>query len=798
MANEFEHITSREELLAELDGLTHNARMTAMVGFGRRAATDPAAAAVVAALERGRPYERRLAVQSCAGSRDGAHLLRALADPSRLVSGLAAWLAPDVCDDAQVLTALAGANLAARRKIIVRLHRRGRQATIEAFLTRLADQGHPDLVRLLPYGSGRLVAQHLDRYPDAAAADWSKLANWDPAAAADAMERRAAGAGGHDARLAWQAHAVLAVLADRLPDRAVALARALGRHAPVGRLHLAPLVRRRPNEVADLVLADDTGPSVRFGAVAHRLDPERLLALAERRGAALGPPELYLKRLPPTLRARLYALCERGWRDADGAVRLQVLERLPAEVRRREARRHLALPALATRPAQRLPYASLLPWDEARGVLDPFVRNPDAALRALALAALVTSVRFERERLGDLLALVLARKNEQDPVRLAILAALAGLPPGRWRAEHLDDLGRVIRQAVDASDASPATTAQAERIVVRLLPFQPDWSAQWLATLVRERGQVSLYAAGVQLTDADVRRIAPALRPVLESWQTREREPQLLDAATYIGRRLRVFDALADMLENVIYEAAHAWNAERALGLLAGHRRDRFARLVPALLAKDPSWVTRPTVYDHLHRRQQDLLTPFLGRQVFRGRFSTGRTRFVLPLTDGFYRWTPAQQAAFAKTLTELTRDAERDTPAVLGAVVALAALPDVPPDRIVVLADAGNTKQAVRDAAVRALGRLDEGRGVTTLLDAMADDRARIAIYALRRSLLDMPVARAVALLRRVPMGKVTVAKEVVRLLGDMASDEAYDHLLSLDRADLHRDVRVALLRAL
>jgi hypothetical protein len=46
--------------------------------------------------------------------------------------------------------------------------------------------------------------------------------------------------------------------------------------------------------------------------------------------------------------------------------------------------------------------------------------------------------------------------------------------------------------------------------------------------------------------------------------------------------------------------------------------------------------------------------------------------------------------------------------------------------------------------------------------------------------------------------MNKVTVAKEVLRLLGELRSDAAYTLLLSIDKPTLHRDIRVALLRAL
>src|SRR5207248_5728831 len=45
---------------------------------------------------------------------------------------------------------------------------------------------------------------------------------------------------------------------------------------------------------------------------------------------------------------------------------------------------------------------------------------------------------------------------------------------------------------------------------------------------------------------------------------------------------------------------------------------------------------------------------------------------------------------------------------------------------------------------------------------------------------------------------GRVTVAKEVVRLLGELGSEEAYRELLALAARDLQRDVRLALMRAL
>ncbi|HLZ80996.1 MAG TPA: HEAT repeat domain-containing protein, partial [Ktedonobacteraceae bacterium] len=109
----------------------------------------------------------------------------------------------------------------------------------------------------------------------------------------------------------------------------------------------------------------------------------------------------------------------------------------------------------------------------------------------------------------------------------------------------------------------------------------------------------------------------------------------------------------------------------------------------------------------------------------------------------------------------------------------------------------ASDPRQPVRDAALRALSTLDAGQGIPTLLEALNDERARVAIYALRNSLLSIPQSEALQLLRNASLEQVTVAKEVVRLIGDLLTDAAYRELLLLDSRELHRDVRIALLRA-
>jgi hypothetical protein len=789
---------SCKALLKKLDPLTHAARMKYMAEVGQKARRDPRLGDTVRILEKGGFYERLLALQSCFGSGDGSHAMRALNDPSRTIQGRALKLIALFANDKQVKEALLGARADLRLTLVAHLRKRRRFPPLDAFFEELARGNPGPMGKLLPYASAPAVARHFDRGRQAGGlAFWRRLARFHPDLAVKKL-RALASRESPDAQVISEANAVVAALAGRRPDQALKLVNHLTSHVTLGQLSLDVLGLRRPAEVVDLLLASNDQVAVNLGQSAHRLDAPRLQSMLERRPGNLGPPEVWFRRLPPALRARVFPVAAQAWRDADGCIAPLLLRYLPRRLRDQEARRHITLPVLATRPAMRLGYAALSPWQEAMRLAEPFLNNPEAELRSAALQALTGAVRFERSQAAELVNLLQTRRHEQDPVRCAMLAGLAELPPGLWRTEHLDGLGQIIRDALGAADLSYASAAHAESLVLALLPFHPQWSAAWLVTLVRERGQINLGNLEQRVTDADVRRIAPALAPVLKAWQSREREYQLVNLAQSLGRRVQVFDRLVEILARLLQETRDQWLAASLLSVMERHQRPRLAALVPELIRQDPSWITQAGVLKFIHRHRQDLITPFLGQRPYRGRFSTGKTRHVLPLRSGFFRWTPAQQTVFAQTLEELThaRDKMRDLPAILHAIGQLAALPALGPKRLAELAQ--DKRPAVQEGALRALGRLDSGQGVLALLESLADDRARVAIYALRQPLLAMPAAHAIQLLQVVPLTKVTVAKEYVRLLGEMPAQEAFQELQKLHGQPLHRDVRVALLRAL
>ncbi len=253
---------------------------------------------------------------------------------------------------------------------------------------------------------------------------------------------------------------------------------------------------------------------------------------------------------------------------------------------------------------------------------------------------------------------------------------------------------------------------------------------------------------------------------------------------------------LGEALEKIARGNWHPGHIHAALQAMRVRDLARFDRVVEVLLKSDESLVCLPEVYNHLHVRRQDLLDPFLGHRVITGRFATGKTRWILPFERGFHRWNPSQNTRFHETLAGLIADKDRDTPTVFRCLVILPRLEYAPADALCALAD--DPRPAVKEKSLRVMARCDAAQGVPTLLKCLDDSRARIAIYGLRRAVKDIPPARVVELLSEVPLRKVTVAKEVLRILGELRHDAAYSHLLEVDKKKLHRDVRIALLRAL
>ncbi|MBJ6759831.1 hypothetical protein JGU66_03595 [Myxococcaceae bacterium JPH2] len=876
-----------------------------MVELGRGARTRETDRSLLDTLSLGSAYERRLALVAQFTWKDGGRVLRATADVSSRIRALAFLLVPKVCDDLQALEALKMAHAMRREgQLLLGLVKRQRQSVVDAYLDWLTTQhGVHGFADVVPLASAVGLRKHLPRALERPSRRfWARLARFAPTALSDVLAEQLRAVEGvpdpvtrqlldtYLARIADQAPTAGLTLADLLLSRGVHLSaptwRRLAEHQPVQTVALLQRHAAVPT------------PAGIFARRAHALDVAALQWLVMNQPASLGDARLLLEKLPETVcvavaeawcaavelapawgthllkripegaeRDRVYARWSRAMQNADGIVALEALDALPESLREREARRHMRdVVALEPSPQTRIPYAWLLPWDEALDVLQPYLGHPEGSVRGLALAALLSipSLRPDAPEVVDAaLAMILSRKNEQDTVRRVMLHLPTSWPRRAFRPEHTKAIGQILRDALDAADLSYQAAFSAEQLLIRTFRLDAEWGARWLGTFIKERGGIEEPNLGEHLSDEDLRLTAPQLLTIARAWSKRGRGEAMLGLASSLGSRIALVAGLQELLESVrdttrsyvlalgltrgmakndrprfeaslgatmrrwfdqgweqnIVELASSEPKSQALHpeLIAGLERvalhlgnhsesalmamrrfavQSFDMLVPRLLKQDASTIQFSVVRDHLHRRRQDLLGPYLDGPVIHGKFATGTTRWLLPFDADFFRWTEAQCTAYSRALAEVCADPERDTPALLTAVTRMAALDWAPMEGLCALVN--DSRPVVQERALRVMARCDQGQGAPTLVRSLEGSLARIAIYGLRRAFHGMPPARVVALLADVPLTKVTVAKEVVRLLGEMRSDAAYARLVELDAQPLHRDVRIALLRAL
>jgi cellulose synthase operon protein C len=837
--------------LAEVAPLTHRARIARAVELGRAARRgDEAALATVASLcASASAFERLLGLHTAFGSRDGSVILAGLIDPSRAVRRRAQAMLV-LASDAEIargLSTIVGTRPLHRS--VAHLARKGRAGPVDAFVAEATRTGtEPAFVDLVPFASATIVARNLalldQRGGDVA---WTRLAARHPALVAGWFEDALRGATTIDPRLRYRLASRLIRLAERAPDAAIPLVARLfdlGEEPGPLTATLRELVRRRPREAFDLLRArhESARPThppgafgvVEFGNVAQRLGGERLAYLVRHAPSTLPDlkhgPRWFLRLTGDDRHAVIRAFLESGrgaWgaflfrfapsnspedhaaregaferfrvaaRAPDGTIALAILAALPRDLREREARRHLEeIPVLASDPQRRLPYAGLLPFAEASTVLSPFLGHPEGEERARALGILVGAVERDRAAMPAALAFLRARKFEQDPVRAAGFEALGRLSFGRFSREHLDDLKVIVGDALDAADLSWQTAAAVEHLVVKLFRLDGDFGAQSLARLFTVRGTVSTLGLGATLTEPEATALSPALATLVEAWSTRERALALVNLAVSLDGRIAVVPPLLDALERLARDLPFVGVAASALALLRRRARARFRALASELVLRDRSFLLLPAIATHVATKQQDLLDLALADVPTEGRFATGRTHLVVDLDRGAATWTEAQNERYAAQLARLLDDPQRDVPTLRFALDRLVRLPFA--SAAITVRFASDPRPPVREMAVRGLPWLDGREAIATLIVALGDDRARWAIYALRKAFSEMKRAEVLATLRAAPMTKVTVAKEVVRLLGDLGGPDSLAALLALDRPGTHRDVRIALLRAL
>jgi hypothetical protein len=805
-------VPTLKALLQQLDPLPYGARMARLATIGRDARGTAPLTRLMNELLAGGAFEASLGLQLARAVRDEAILLRGLTHPSLQVRALASSLAGRcVRDDAALERVLPELAPAMRRRLLksVALARRGMLAA-RLLPQVLARHGASEAVLLLSALDEASVRRFLPELGHALRS-WRTLIWRYPDAVLEYLQSRFAAAPERARdRLFFSYRKPLAELTHLRSAAVLALAHDF---APLDVMPpplldgIRRLTRKHPEQIFALL----TRPSLRGWLKNQGLPPAMLTEVAAFSGEQqrtlarlLGeiPQHLaaFLGALAPSLRAALFTHAYEGIpaRELPDAL----LAVLPHALRDKEAERRLTFREVKEDRDRLLATHALRVIEHAREPLTKAAFAAKAEDRAQALVYLVHATGLSRRGMTETLTHLSRLRNEQDPVRMEVLGALAEVPLSTFTSEHLPALRELVTFVVEARDSSSTTRSALQQLAFRLMrghATEPDgpmfqFALDTLKRLAGQSGNLALPPLERDLPRGAEVRIVATLMPMIRAAAERDSHALAITLAQALGRRAWNVDMLQALLEPAT-QASPESTAQAAISLWLAPPRTREVR-VRKLLDRDETTVTIWRVFQHLHVRRQDWLDPFLEGRRLHGRFSTGKAGWVPPARDGFHRWLPRQQEKLAALLLHIASDEKRSA---WERMSVLNTLPRMTVVTVGTLAPFLASKDVTTvEAALGALAWLDRPEtALPSLLENLDGDRARVAMYAVPRVASqvsgEMLSATLAELFGREKL-KVTVQKEAVRLLGTFRSTRSMALLRQQwERPQLHRDVRIA-----
>lgn len=785
-----------------------------------RAASEAEVDAAIEALASGDVFARSAAAFLAGLTRRAEHLLKALRDESTWVRRTAANFAGSRCDGASLCRVVRELAPATRLQLATVVGRSRRPEVARALAMTLLEGGDRRAARPLLEFAAEAELRAVYAAAGPRALRWKPLARRHPALVLEllAVELSAASRDTTVARVWSTFAAAVEPLVRSHPSEVLSL---WERHGPRASWPQAlgsswpALLAAEPDRLTALLtrvvaLSGQALPAA-IRARARRLPAPALARLARAVVGEHAELARLLEALPPSRRAACFAEATSAHDTTAVEWSDEVLVALPHEVRHAEARRMRGLAVVLRDPLASLHLTAFLPSDEAMPWLAPALKAAKGEDRARAWGLRLKLVASNRWGLRDALTELARLKNEQDPVRLAALQALSQVPVGLFADADAPILGQLAEDSTQARDTSEATRSSLLVLAHRLLcaraeePQSPLFrtALTMLARLAAQRPRLDFHGLGAGLRRGAEAPLVAALVPWLEGEVRREYHANVIALGQGLGRRGRSLPALQALLEAILFNrsaSVNTWERQAALSLWLESPEGRDER-VRRLLDWDASSVTLAPVWQHLHRYRQDWLDPFLAGRRLSGRFGSEKTGWVFPATTGFHRWLRRQQDTFARTLRAVLDDGGQHLETRARCLGTLAALQVTELRELEPLARHQEVRLA--EAALEALPWLDTtGPGVASLLASNLDsDRARVAMYAMPRVARLLPEPQLLEVLTRLLARetlKVTVRKEVVRLLGELRLPGVSQQLeAEWRRAPGHRDVRLALLHA-
>ncbi|MEV0596131.1 hypothetical protein [Nonomuraea cavernae] len=810
---------SADALLDEMEALPFRERCHRLHHYGRERAGRPELRRILDELAERGQYERHTGVTLAAAAGETAHIVRATRDPDPDVAGYAITLTVRLGHPAEVIERIVREGSTQARSTAYRAIRRwGRSDLAERLLGQVRERwGEREAARVLVACRPEVVAAELDGLAHAVR-NWASLGRRHPLAVLTHAESVLPELPRHLRNGWWRGHAAgVEAAAPAAPERVIGLLELYWTPVLSARC-VARLLEADPRRTLALFLVPGRSEWL-HSLLRSRAVRDRLGALTDTELGAVGravreddqesaddlPPELsdaqlglvmvmvreddeglagLLRALPPSRREAVFDAATAGT-DLDRAeLSVPLLEVLPLERRSAEARRMANLRQVAQNPSCLLEATGFLPYGEAEPALRATTRRSNGSDRALGYRHLIACAGRSRdpEVITALLESLGRLRNEQDPVRLAAVEALAAIPAGLFAPAHLPALERVVDGALAARDRSYGTDYALTGLAGRVLESGAardeadllEFALRTLARLAQHTGRIHLSRLAGALRAGQAATLVDRLAPYLAAEAGHDRHELAFLLASALGRRGHAIPELQRALARAL-TSANAGSVRTAIEHWLAPPRTRGDR-VPGLLAMDPSPVTLPEVFQAIAWHRTDLLDAVLGERAPRGRFAEQGIRRLRYVTRAIaLRWTARQREACLRLLHRIADDAELPGHEREMAIRAIGELPAVPAgelDRYLSSPD-----DVTRRAALTALPWTGNPRdALAALLDRAYGDDAHVAVSAAARAARFVPPGELMTALTPIlAAGKVTARKEAVRLLaGHRAPDTA------------------------
>ncbi|WP_020618956.1 HEAT repeat domain-containing protein [Paenibacillus daejeonensis] len=806
----------KDKLLKELDALRYSDRMKRMALLGRDHGREPGYSALLAALlTSGSAYEGHLALTGASTAKDAPTVQLALQHPKAGVRGRAAGLLPIVMTDpdysieSEVLTLSAHGRRQLLGSIVIARHQDWAERLLPLVL---AQWGASEAASLLPACSEHTVQRTLPEL-GYALKSWRNLAKRHPVQVTEHMQSVLQNATQQEkVSVWWRFSTAVHILSAGRPAFVLECALAHGPHHlihPVLRKHLGTLFQASPEGVFKLLIREEARDDLlQHGVPGGILTRNKLLSTKQwgELAALLHNHPMHVAKildaLAPSRRGEVFeaAYGEEGRQRRLFPVAL--LDGLPHRLREQEAIRMLAIRDIREYRDRTLEITARRSIIHAREELQEAVQVSNADERAAAYTHLIRSTALSRTGMEETLHFLTRVKNDQDPVRGAVMGALSDCPAYMYMEAHVEDLSLLVDSVVEARDTSYDTRASVEKLAFVLLrEHASDPGNRLFQFALRTFGRMAV-RDGQFMTHALNWDSVPdqALAILFDEVYTlgleankRESYNLVLRMANTFGKKGERLPKLQLLLQELVkaktvsHQAIHHW-------LAPVETRDER---VKALLAKDPSFISFRDVFMHVHLRRQDWLDPYISGKSIKGKYLSGKTIYLVPAEDGFHRWLPRQQKALAALLERVALDANRSFYERASAIRSLTKMPDYASDALSQLLK--DKEVHVVEAALHAysLGEEPE-QALPVLLDNLDGDRARVAMYSIprcvRRMNPDELTTILSTLLNREHL-KITVRKETIRLLGTYKSTSSMELLLrEYEKPNVHKDVMIAI----